>query len=314
MTSWIFIAVIGHILNAIAFIIDKTLLRSTFRQSATYAILISFLSSVVLLATPLVDVWPTGVVNWYVVLFGAVQVAALWAFFEALKLGEASRVVPIVGVLVALFTFFGTTFTLGERFTGEQYAGFILLVIATSVLARGGDAQKGRVDLKVLCLSTISAALFAISSVSGKFAFDHAEFLSVFVASRFYMILGGALLFLVAAPARDEFLHLFIASKRKKADIGTRAIGLTLIAQTAGASGFILVNYAVALGSAALVNAMQAVQYGLIVLVAWFGGKQLQAMLNEQRTLTIVTIKSLAIFLVAIGLYLISHAAGYDFR
>ena len=307
MTYWVLYATFGHVLNAIAFIIDKTLLRTTFKQSATYAILISLLTSVVLLATPFVESWPSGNILWPVALFGAIQVAALWAFFESLKRGEASRVVPIVGVLVAVFTFFGTSIALGERFTSEQYGGFILLVISTGILAWGGDTKKGRISLRVLCLAVISAALFAIASVSGKYAFDHATFSGVFVASRFYMVLGGAALFLLDAPARQELLSLFMPKKRKENGIGGRAIGLTAVAQTAGAGGFILVNYAIALGSAALVNAMQAVQYGLIVIVAWLGGKWMRELLNEQKTPVIVTLKSFAILLVAIGLYLISH-------
>ena len=102
-------------------------------------------------------------------------------------------------------------------------------------------------------------------------------------------------------------MRLFFSKKRTDASIGSRAFALTLIAQSAGATGFILVNYAISLGSASLVNAMQSVQYGLIVLVAWFGGKQLRTLLNEKRTPFIVTVKTFAILLVGIGLYLISR-------
>lgn len=306
--SWIFYAVAGHIMNAIAFIIDKTLLGSAFKQSATYAILISLLSSVVLVGTPWVTHWPGSGLRLYVIAFGALQTLALWAFFQALKTGEASRVVPIVGVLVAIFTFFGSSVTIGESFSTEQYIGFALLVISTGILAWGGEEGKGKMNMTCLCTAIVAAALFAISSVSGKFAFEHSSFFGVFVASRFYMFLAGFLLFFFHTPARKELFTLVFPQKRKEESVGTRAVFLTIGAQTSGAVGFILVNYAIALGSASLVNAMQAVQYGLIVLVAWFGGEYLETLLDEEKTPLIVTLKSIAIAFVAVGLFLISES------
>lgn len=307
MSLWIVYAIGGHIMNAVAFIIDKSLLRTTFKQSATYAVLISLLSSIVLVATPWVTHWPANEITPFVAAFGVFQVFALWAFFEALKRGEASRVVPIVGVLVALFTFLGISLTIGETFGAEQYLGFSLLVLSTGILAWGGEGEKGKIRPEVLLLAVIAAAFFAISSVEGKFAFEKSEFLGVFVASRFYMVLGGAALFLGHKQARKEILTLMHPVKRKEEEVSEQAIAMTVIAQSSGAVGFILVNYAISLGSASLVNAMQAVQYGLIVLVAWFGGKTLRGLLNERKTPLIVIMKSFAILLVAAGLYLISQ-------
>ena len=48
--SWFLLAIIGHLSNAIAFVVDKTLLNSTFKRSATYAALIGGFSFVALLA------------------------------------------------------------------------------------------------------------------------------------------------------------------------------------------------------------------------------------------------------------------------
>lgn len=309
MSSWILFAVTGHIMNAIAFIIDKTLLKSTFKQGATYAILISLLSIIVLFAAPWVHIWPHHASLLDAAIFGLCQTSALWAFFEALKRGEASRVVPIVGVLVALFTFLGISLTIGETFGVSQYIGFGLLVISTGILAWGGVKDKEKRNSMVFALAFTSAILFAISSVSGKNAFVGSDFIGVFVASRFYMLVGGLILLLAHKKARQEILHMAFPPKKSAKPIGGRAMLFTLIAQSAGAIGFILVNYAIALGSASLVNAMQAVQYGFIVLVAWFGGKKLRTLLNEPKTPMIIAIKSFAVFLVAFGLFLISHVS-----
>ncbi len=75
--------------------------------------------------------------------------------------------------------------------------------------------------------------------------------------------------------------------------------------QASGAVGFVGVQYAISLGSATVVNALQAVQYAAIVLVAWLGGKKLAALLKEDLTRRTLLIKGVAIGLVGIGLVLV---------
>lgn len=106
--TWFFLAIAGHVLNGFAFIIDKALLTTSLKRSATYAAMIGSLSIVALVATPFVHGWPTGTAHIFSAVFGITFVAALWAFFESLKRGEASRVVPIVGSLIPVFTLVGS--------------------------------------------------------------------------------------------------------------------------------------------------------------------------------------------------------------
>jgi drug/metabolite transporter (DMT)-like permease len=153
-------------------------------------------------------------------------------------------------------------------------------------------------------LAIVAAALFAGSFVSGKIAYDRAEFLGVFVLSRVFVGLAGLSVGWLDGKARQELLSLFSfggAPTRHR-----HATVLTIIAQLLGATGFVLLNVAIAEGSAAIVNALQAIQYTAIVLVAWFGGKQISALLQEQRTPLIFILKTAAIILVAIGLRLVS--------
>lgn len=300
---WLLSAVAGHLLNAVAFILDKTLLRSAFKTSATYATLISLLSGVVLLAAPWVRAWPNADVWPSVIGFGGLQVVALWTFFEALRRGEASRVVPLVGVLVALFAFFESAMFLGEHLTWSQIGGFGLLVIATAILAGGGEARS-RLSSAAIFSAIASAFLFASSSVSGKAAFDRADFLAVFVGSRAITLFGGLVLFALVREARREIVS--IVRPRNGNGVPRGAAPLAVVAQTCGAAGYVLVNYAVSLGSASLVNAMQAVQYAAIVMVAWFGGESLRLRLGEAISPSIVIAKTVAIVFVAIGLFLVA--------
>jgi len=175
----------------------------------------------------------------------------------------------------------------------------------------------------------LSAVLFAASFVAGKFAYNHADFLAVFVSSRAVAGLIGVMIGVFHVGARKE-LSTLLLSLRAKSDearqspngreeiasssrtpsrndkIKNTSLYLTILGQLMGAIGFILINIAIARGSASIVNALQAVQYGAIVLVAWFAGDHIRKLLNEKRTPRIILIKSCAIVLIAIGLGLIS--------
>ncbi len=304
--SWILFAVIGHLLNAIAFIIDKVLLTVAWKQSGTYATLIGFLSLTAVLAVPWVRHWPPLGVIPVTVAFGGFFIFALWLFFEALKQGEASRVVPIIGSCIPLFTLLGTSVFLHERFTVLQGIGFLFLLFATTLLS-SGTSQK-HLSPDSLRYGILSALLFAISSVCGKYAFDHADFLGVFIVSRLAAAGTGIMIGLSAPGVIHELLTLggsgsLSSHKRDARKLSKRLTSFLIVTgQVCGALGFVGVTIALSRGSAPLVNALQATQYGLIVLVAWFGGKRIRSYMQEERTRQIVLMKSVAIIFVGIGL------------
>ncbi len=300
--SWIILAIIGHLANAAAFIIDKTLLASTWKSSATYAALIGGMSAVVLLASPWVHTWPQGQALLSSTIFGGMFVIAIWAFFEALRRAEASRVVPIVGSVIPMLTLLGTTTLLGEQITTRIAFGFICLLVATYVLSRG--SAHNRLDGRTILIALLSAACFAIASVAGKDAFTRSSFLGVFVASRGIAAGVAILVGVFVHDARKELRALF--SFKKHANAPSGSLGLTIVGQACGSLGFILVNAAIAAGSAALVNALQAVQYATIVLVAWIGGGRLQRILQEDMSRQALLLKGGAISLVGLGLWLVA--------
>ncbi len=296
------LAIVGHLANAFAFLIDKILLTSALKRSGTYAALIGMLSFVTLIAVPWIREWPRADAWPFIIGFGGVFVLALWAFFEALQRSEASRVVPIVGSLIPLFTLAGTMIFFHERLSNRSLAGFALLVFATLLLTYGKG--KKSIASKTIGIAVVSAFLFATASVSGKAAFERGDVLSVFVASRLIAGIVGVCLALTVPGVFHEIQKL-ATSRRQRTNGSRQPVGLVLCGQLLGAVGFLCVNAALAYGSASIVNALQAVQYGAIALVAWLGGDRMARALHEERTREIVVVKSTAIVSVAIGLWLI---------
>lgn len=304
--NWFVLALIGHVANGVAFVIDKALLRSAFSRSATYAGIVGALSTVVVFVIPFVDTWPQERVWTAAIVSGITFVLALWAFFAALARAEASRIVPIVGSLIPILTLVGTFVFLGERLTDTTFVGFGLLILATVILSGGGS---GKPSKDAVWLSVTSAILFAISSVTAKTTYDAAGFLGGFVTSRIAAAATALILLtMVDQAAGREALMIIQPTKRqtsKQKQPGKLAAILALFGQTLGAVGFLFVQWATAKGSAPIVNAMQAVQYALLVLAAFALRRRAPELLGENITKKVVLIKASALALAAIGMYLI---------
>jgi drug/metabolite transporter (DMT)-like permease len=306
--TWLLAAIAGHLMNAAAFIIDKSLLTIAFKRSGTYAFVIGLISSSILVFLPAVS-WNLTLGSWVAIgIFGSVFIFALWAFFEALSHAEASRIVPIVGSLIPVFTLIDSAVVVGERLVPRVLLGLAFLLVATVLLTRGGT-KKQRLNVSTAGLCVLAAFLFAASSVSGKYAFEHVPFLDAFVLSRLFALALALTIPLISSRARKEIASLIRPGMHPN---GPKPIHLLLMGagQASGAVGFVGVQYAISLGSATVVNALQAVQYAAIVLVAWLGGKKLAALLKEDMTRRTLFIKGTAIGLVGIGLVLVGLPAG----
>ena len=77
-------------------------------------------------------------------------------------------------------------------------------------------------------------------------------------------------------------------------------------AQGFGALGTILQNYAVSLGSVALVTSLQGLQYGLLLVFTTIGSILLPKIIKEDMSKSIVIQKALSIILIGIGLYFLA--------
>lgn len=300
---WALVAILGHISNGAAYIIDKTLLSTSFKRSATYAGTVGLLSIFVVVLMPFgvhIPSWS----SWpWIILAGATFVTALWAFFSALSMGETSRIVPIIGSLIPVLTFLGTSQLLHERLSLSQLAGFGALIFSTAILA--GGTSKKRIGQKAIWISILAAFLFAVSSVTIKISYINEDFINGFFYSRLIGVLTACIILLIDRKALSEVSRVFSIKRTKKHTLRNSASWLILVGQGLGSIGFVLVQYATDLGSVSVVNALQAVQYVFLVIMAFILAKRSPKLLGEDLTPASVTRKCLGILLAGIGLWLI---------
>lgn len=300
--SWVWIAVLGHLANGGAFVIDKILLTSSFKRSGTYAAMIGGLSFLALFAVPFIHAWPSVAILPEVFAFGGLFVLGLWAFFEALRRTEASRVVPVVGSLVPIITLIGAMIFFAERLSSGQVLGFLFLLFATWLLTTKQTTKT--FSLAVLGFSVVGAACFAIATLFGKFAFEHGDFLSVLVVSR---VAAGVVGVLIAcfAPGVGRELRSVLHPASRLSSVKQPSPLWVVFGQLIGSAGFVLIHIAIKQGSASLVNALQAVQYAFLVLVGFLLYKRAPHLLGEEITSRVLVMKVAALVCTAIGLFLV---------
>lgn len=294
--SWLVIVLVGHLLNAVAFLMDKFLLTKRIGSPFVYAFFIGALGVLGVALAPFGFGVPSLPEIVRALVAGASFVLALIFFFYALKKNEASRVVPLTGGLVPAFTFFLAYLFLGERLGGGEIVAFALLVAGGVLITLD---RGGRGSASGYFYAIIAALIFAVSFVLTKQVYLEQNFVSGFVWSR----IGGflaALLILLAPQQRYAILH------QPKQEGSGKTTALFFTGQAAGALGFVLVNYAISLASVSLVNAMQGVQYAFLLVIAAILSRRFPKILSEGLTGFVLAQKIAAIILISAGIGLIA--------
>lgn len=292
MSLYIIIAIIAYSLFAINGIIDKFLLSKAVRSPAVYAFYIGITGPLTLVLAPF-GLKMISLANLPVALAGgATFVAALYFLYKATQQTSISRILPIEGGFVPIFTLVFAYILLGERLSQTQFIAFTFLVIGAVTISFKHD--KTGWHARALGNAVIAAVLFALSFVLTKYIFEQYNLVSGLIWTRLGFF-GVALALLIPRSVRTA-----IFSAPKQTSTGNKY--LYYGARITGSLGGFLQNYAISLGSVTIVNAMQGTQYALLLLGTIFLSRRFPNILKEQINRDILAQKILAIVLISIGL------------
>lgn len=297
--NWLLIAIIAHFLFASVFIIDKFLLSKTVLNPIIYAFYIGLLEIFVLVLIPFGFIIPPLEQVIASFLAGALFIFGLIFLYKSFRLSEVSKIAPVVGGAIPVFTLILTRLFLGERLLIHQSIAFSLLVIGGIVILWPEKHKKISELLETflirsLFIALLAAFLFAGSFVLTKFVFAYQPFINGFIWIRLGGFLGACLIFFWPGN-RQIILDTTKAIKIK-------TISLFSINKGIAGLAFILLNYAIFLGSVTLVNALQGVQYAFLFIVTVILSKKFPQILREQISRRIVIRKVIAILLIGLGL------------
>lgn len=309
--SWILIAIIAYLFLAIVGLADKFLLDKILPSTKAYTFLVGILSLLAFLIAPWFLKWPGFYLFFFNVIIGALFPVALLLLYKSLKDGEASKVITLIGGAMPVFTLILSILFLGESFSNKQWMAIVFLLIGTIIISwipkshnlldrivgwlRFGKKQKNY----GIFIALGSALIFALFFTGTKYLYIEQPFLSAFIWIRLGTFIAALFLLINKDSRREIFNNLKRLSKGSKKFLFLSNQGLAAI-------GSFLQNYAIALGSVALVNALQGVQYAFLLILGGLITVFYPKIIKENISRFVIVQKIIAIMLIGIGLYFIS--------
>ena len=292
---WLLWTIVAYALNSVSVTIDKVLFYTKqIKQPAAYVVTICTLGLLVFVLAP----WGLGVPSvkgaLLSLLTGIFFVAGLWLLFIALKHGEASRVTSFIGAWSPIFVLLVTYWLIGDKLSWLEFGAFLLLVAGGFLIANG----RGGLDKFGRWVAFGSALGFALFYTLSKEVFNEVGFISGLIWIRVTSFAVAMLLFIIPTtwPAIKESFQ-----------VQTTAKVAFFTGQASSALSSLLVNYAISLGSVALVNALQGLQYVFLLLIVALLSLNRPQLLKEELGGHVLVRKLLAIALIGGGLALIAY-------
>jgi drug/metabolite transporter (DMT)-like permease len=308
--SWLIIALIAYFLLAIVNVADKFIIEKVVTGARAYTLLVSGGGLLIFLLAPWFLQWPGGQLFLFDLMVGAAFTVGLLFMYTALDDSEASKIFTLVGgVVPVLVTIFSWLF-FKEDFSFYQLLGIAFLVLGTVVISQATDHHsiwfrvrewftpaRDSKQARCLALALVAALFFAFFWVGTKYVYDTQSFFS----GLSWIKLGGFLAAILLLLRREDRREIKSDLQRTGRHQSNRFIFLG--DQILVGVGGILQNYAVALGSVALVTSLQGVQYGLLLIFTFFLTMFKPKIIKENESRPVVMRKILAIILIALGLY-----------
>jgi drug/metabolite transporter (DMT)-like permease len=319
--TWLSVAIIAYFINAGVYVADKFLLSKKIHSSITYAFYVG-VWSIFNLFLLILDPWVPGLQELLLdLLAGLLFLVTLIFWYKTLHQSEATRVVPIVGALVPIFSFLFSFIFLGESLGERELLAFFILInggilisvkrtriyYIQEVISRfkdifgdilGGIHAGYRPTRRLLTNSVTSALFFAAYYVLIKHIYIAQPFIGAFVWSRIGSFIGVIFMLFVPDWRKNIVAHQRGAKTPKN-------LGFFLSVRVFAALAFIMLNWAISLGNVALVNALQGVQYMFLIVIVFILSTRYPQYLNEELGGGVLLQKLIGATLVGTGLYML---------
>ena len=294
-----FVAVIAQGLIGISLLWDKVLLKAPgTRNLFSYVFWLGAMSVFGVILVPFGYNSPSFHVIWIAFLAGVVHLTGVFFYYAALKRGEASETLAIMGGLSPVATAAIGFGLLSKQMTGAQLLGFALMAGGGFVMFLSEKLPIGSLLPPVL----LAAGLLGLVNVLEKVVFDQTNFVSGYV----WFTIGtfvGALGLLLRQSWRTQ---IFQESGRDE----PRNRFWYFVNRFLSGVGSFLIFYAISLAHPAIVDAISGVRYAVIFLGALLLTKLRPAWLEEKFRGWQLVSKAIATCLVVAGLVLVGMSNG----
>ncbi len=299
--SHIPVAITAYTLNGIAVLVDKVILTKHVSNPLTLVFYFSAFSALALIAVPFLPL-PTVGVFLIASLSTILWTIGAYFYFFATKIGQPSRVIPIIGSLNPLFLIIYYGF-INQAITQTEILAASILVLGMVSLVI--PSLKGEWSMKEVIFEIFSGLFFAISYIVLKEAYTQGQnFLMVLIWSRTILIPVGILILILPFLRKQVF-----SSDGPKINFRSKVGALFLGGQAAGGAAELLLTYSISLANPALVNSLQGTQYAFLFIANIFLAKKYPDVFEEKLNLINITCKVVGVALIGVGLYLLAFSS-----
>jgi drug/metabolite transporter (DMT)-like permease len=299
MSTYLIIAIAGYFLLAVEGIFSKFLLTGKIKNWRLYSFYVGILSLNGIIFAPFGMVWRGWILLLISLLAGLVFYISIIFLYRALQKSSASRVYVLFGAVVTIGTLLWEHILVGKNFTFDEILGVLFLII-------GGFF----ISFKIYKLKFFSnyknaftaGLLMSFALVMLKYAFDGQNFVTGYVFSRVGIFLTA--ISLLGSGSFRKAVKRNFSKKERKNQKGNFAGVLT--AKVIAGVGTLMVNFAISLGSVALVNALVSVQYLFTFLLAIVLGMYFKEYLQEKLNFYNIVFKAMGVAAVIVGVILVS--------
>ena len=298
IVDWLFLSLLGAAALAVTGVIDKFILGRYVRDPLAYLAALVVMQQILIVAIPAYLGW--GFVypqTLYALAAGGCQVVLWAAYLLALQVEETSRVAALVYVF-PIFVFLGAFLFLGETLAAKDYAGGVLLVCSALLISyrptQGGRPAVVSPALKYMAVFWVSTAAYALA----------AKYLLSFM-NEWHLILWsslGSMLAVLPLLGRESVRKEFATYFRSGSFLLT-ALLADEVFDFLGRGAFI---FAYAFGSVALVSSVAALQPFITLVYVILLGLFVPGILQEDLDRKTMALKTVAILLIVVGVYLVS--------
>lgn len=295
--SWFLLALLGYLFLAIVFILDKVIVSQSRVKPVVYTFYSTIFMFGALAALPFFG-WGllSGLDWWWAIVSGVAFGLALLTFYKAVQHGEVSHIGPFNSAIITVFLYLIGFYFLSEKLSPLQITGIVVLILATLLLSSEKSRKHNGFHLGFVW-AIVSALLFAISHASAKYLYGIYSFEIAFIWTRATTGLVG--LFVLFFPAvRKTFKR---KKNTKKTYAGRHAVELVVTDKVLGVLSVICIQYAMALGSPTLVQALAGTQFVLMFVFIYALTKLLPRVFKEYFTKKELRREFVAILLVLVG-------------
>ncbi|PIP27933.1 MAG: hypothetical protein COX29_03870 [Candidatus Moranbacteria bacterium CG23_combo_of_CG06-09_8_20_14_all_35_22] len=307
--SWLAITIIAYFLLALEIILDKFLLSSKrVSHPSIYAFYSGTLGLFAIAFSPFGFHWISYAKIFFSFLAGIIFIYGMLALFFAIRKGEASRVLPVVGAVIPITAFFLAIFFLEERLGGRGILGIIFLIFGGLLISFDLDKDRKRIFHQGFRASLLAGFFLALSAIFIKALYNEDNFLNVFIWTRTGAFLG-VLSFLLVPIWRKAILGSLLKFKKPEKE-GKKSGASFIFAKTLGGSGSFLKEMATSMTTASvtIVNALVSMEYVFIFLLSVIFSVWVPEIMKEKKDIKTVLQKITAIAIITLGLVLVSKS------